>query len=133
MGSITPQEFEYQKDSEGVYKLMCGGTVLSASLRVAVACAVTREESGKVTVTRHRFGPPFLVHQWFAITDRKYRDMGLGAIADELCIIESDRWDVEDLNRIIHVDGWLGVFFSRIGLRYVDLFPNQKSSELTPG
>lgn len=129
MGQITPNDYHYVKE-DGVYKLMSGSTVISAGLKVAVACAIHLEPTGRVTVIRHKFGPPTEVRQWFAVSSKRYRDMGLDDFADELCIVESDRWTVEELDNIIHLEGYLGRIFERLGIRYSDFFA---SNGLTTG
>lgn len=61
-----------------------------------------------VNFVMHKHGPPGLVHEW--ATDTRLKAKGIFEVA----VIESDRWDVEDLNRMLSITGYLGVFMERL-------------------
>lgn len=94
MGSVTPSAYRYEH-SNGLYRLLCGPTVLWESSVVAVAFAVCPDGS----VLRHQHGTPERVRPWFVANTQRYREVGL---PDQLFYVESGEWVVDDLNAIIH-------------------------------
>lgn len=117
MGSIvTSEPFRYTKQGP-LFQLVCNGTILADMSRVAIAFAVAADG----TTVRHKHGTEDSVLEWFQWATAKYESMGLKWIADELCFIVSDSWDLDVLNRIVEDGGYLAVFLKEAGIDYTDL------------
>jgi hypothetical protein len=117
MGSIPSAEpFRYAK-VDGLYQLRCGESVLADMSHVAVAFSVLSDG----TTIKHKHGTTDSVLRWFQWAKGNYERMGLAWIADELCYIVSDKWEVEDLNRILTQEGFLATFLERVGIDPVTL------------
>lgn len=79
---------------------------------VAVAFSMLDEN----TTVMHKMGQPETVRQWVEETQAKYRESGLDEDANKLIVMESDEWDVEDLNKILHISGYIAAFLKKSGV-----------------
>jgi hypothetical protein len=64
--------------------------------------------------TLHKHGPTAAVHSWLQATRAKYRTSGLQAEADDLVMIVSDEWDLEELNRCISICDYVGRLYEKL-------------------
>lgn len=76
---------------------------------VAVAFSMLDEN----TTVMHKMGAPDSVKRWVEETQAQYRAGGLDKEADQLIVLESDKWDVEDLNKILHISGYIAAFLKK--------------------
>ncbi len=117
MGSVAlPETFRYQKVGP-LYQLKCGDAILADMSRVAIAFAVTQDGS----TIRHKHGTEDSVLQWFQWAKARYEQYGLRWIADELCFLVSDSWDVDELNRIMEDGSYLATFLRESGIDTAEL------------
>ena len=105
---MSPENYRYEKRF-GTYYLMDGDDILRAGDVIAIAFAM--DPDGMVTM--HKHGEADLVRQWVEKARLEWQQSGLADIAGDLAMIESDKWDVEDLNKIIHNTGWIIAFLER--------------------
>lgn len=112
MGSVfCPSVMSYDKH-EGLYRCLCQGTVLADMSSVAIAFSFLSDGS----TIRHQHGTPTNVMRWFQWARTNYEKYKLDWIADELCYIVSDEWDIGELNKIMHDGGYLAVFLKKAGI-----------------
>lgn len=116
MGSMSPENYRYEKRF-GTYYLMDGDNILHAGDVIAIA--FTMDPDGMVTM--HKHGEADLVRQWVDKSRLEWQQSGLADIAGDLAMIESDKWDVEDLNKIIHNTGWITAFLKRENIDVAEL------------
>ena len=64
-----------------------------------------------------KHGPEDRIEQIYADMQTKYRKSGLDDIADNLRIISSREWDVDELNKIIHHTGYIRFFLEDNGIK----------------
>ena len=63
------------------------------------------------------------VKQWVEKTRSKYRAAGLEEDASQLVVLESDEWDVEDLNKILHISGYIAAFLKKSNITVKGYIP----------
>lgn len=107
MGLITPEPFHYDT-KDGIYRLICGDTIMLEANKIAVAFSALQD--GSAICQRH--GCPDTVSKWLDHTKSQYKSLGLVEFADELKMVVSDKWDVSELNKIIHSDRCLPMFLT---------------------
>lgn len=112
MGAVfKSQNFVYDK-LDGLYRLKCGETVLADMDRVAIAFAVQADG----TTLLHKHGTQDSVMEWYKWAKSRYEQYGLRWIADELCMLVSESWDVNELNRIVSDGAYLTVFLKKANI-----------------
>lgn len=116
MGSLTPETYRYEKKF-GTYYLMDGENIIHAGDVIAIAFAIDAERN----VVRHKHGPADSVKRWVEKARAQWQQAGLADTAGELVVIESDRWNVEDLNKIIHNSTYIVAFLEREKIDVVQL------------
>lgn len=89
------------------YGLVEDGHVLFTTPELAVVF-------GKLLGTLHKHGPTAAVHDWFLKARSKYRKAGLQAEADDLVMIVSDDWDLEELNRCLSISDYVGQLYEKL-------------------
>lgn len=110
MGSVhVPGTFCYTKE-DGLYQARCGGVVLAEMSHVALAFAVAADG----TTFRHQHGTTDSVMHWFKWAKNEYGRLGLVSIADELRVLVSDRWDLDDLNKIVDNGSYIAEFLKKV-------------------
>lgn len=117
MGSVAlPENFRYTKEGP-LYQLRCGDAILADMSRVAIAFAVAQDGS----TVRHKHGTEDSVLQWFRWAKARYEACGLQWIADELCFLVSDSWDLDELNKIMADGAYLATYLRGVGIDPAEL------------
>lgn len=112
MGSVfCPTAISYDKHN-GLYRCLYLGTVLADMSSVAIAFSLLSDGS----TIRHQHGTPDSVMNWFQWAKSTYTKYKLTSFVDELCYIVSEEWDLVELNKIVHDDGYLAVFLRKAGI-----------------
>jgi hypothetical protein len=109
MGGDYSQENHRWEKKHGSYYWMHGTDIRCMTDSVAVAFSMLDED----TTVMHKMGKPDSVKRWVEETQQKYRDAGLEEDAKQLIVLESDKWDVEDLNKILHITGYIAAFLKK--------------------
>lgn len=110
-GDYSPENYRWEK-KYGSYYWMHGKDIRCMTETVAVAFSMLDEN----TTVMHKMGQPETVRQWVEETQAKYRESGLDEDANKLIVMESDEWDVEDLNKILHISGYIAAFLKKSGV-----------------
>ena len=63
----------------------------------------------------HKHGKPEAVRQWYEQTRRKFIDAGHADMVEDLVVIEA-AFPVEELNKMLHISGYVGVYCKRLML-----------------
>ena len=107
-GSIAKQFF-YLKEHGSFYWYGASGTREAMFDEVAI-CFDT------ATWTLHRHGSAADVGLWYASARTRYRHAGFDEIADDLTMICTKEWDLDELNWLIACTGSLRSFLARHNL-----------------
>lgn len=118
-GDYSDENYRWEK-KYGSYYWMHGEDIRCMTETVAVAFSMLDEN----TTVMHKMGDPDSVKQWVAEAQAKYRQAGLNDEADGLVVIESDEWDIRDLNKILHISGYIATFLEKSGIQIDGYIPN---------
>ena len=110
-GDYTPENYRWEK-RHGSYYWIHGDNIRCMSDSVAVAFSMLDEE----TTVMRKMGAPDSVKKWVEETQESFRTAGLDEDANQLIVLESDQWDVEDLNKILHISGYIAAFLKKNGV-----------------
>ncbi len=117
MGSMAiPGTFKYTKQ-DGLYQLRCGNAILADMDRVAVVFSLLPDG----TTIRRKTGTYDSALDWFRWAKAGYEGVGVPEMADELCFLISDQWDLDDLNKIMDDGGYIAVFLQKRNINPDDL------------
>lgn len=97
--------FHYEK-SGSKYQMMCDRELIAEMDEVAVAYDLQ-------TFTMHKHGCPELVTAWVETARQAFVTADMFEMAEDLAMIVSDDWDLEDLNRIVNNTGFLKSFVEK--------------------
>jgi len=106
---------EYQKVGD-VYVLRDdGGRVLGRYPEVAISYSIEPDNPDDFPVpgTLHRHGDPEVVARWMEDTVRVYREEGFYSECNSLRRFKSGKWDLEELNKILNITGYVGLWHFR--------------------
>lgn len=102
--------FKFTKDF-GSYYFWCDEELVYMSDTIAIAFTI----DGK-SLTFHKHGNPEFVHGWAKEFKEKFNKAGYD-YADDIRVIESNNWDVEDLNKIINITGYMKIIISKYNIQ----------------
>ena len=83
-----------------------------AGPEIAVAFSYDPDDEKGMKGTLHKHGSPDLVQTWFDKTIAKFRGGGLADLANQLHIV-SGPISLEELNKMIDISGYVGVWYER--------------------
>ena len=112
--NIPPRcpERRYEK-KHGTYYLMDGDRIVHAG--DSIAAAFCTDSDGVVTL--HKLGPVDSTKEWADKARKAWQSSGLADISGEISVLESDKWDVEDLNNILVNSSYMSVLLSRLNIK----------------
>lgn len=116
---FEPENYRWEK-RHGSYYWLDHDEIRCMADTVAVAFSMLDEN----TTVMHKMGSPDTVKRWVEETQAKYRANGLDAEAQQLVVLESDDWDVDDLNKILHISGYIATFLKKSGVVVEGFIPN---------
>ena len=115
MGYIDPANSRYEK-KDGLYQYYLGDTLMAEADRIAVAFALVHDKDrGTWTVIKHKHGIPDSVWTGMLRARDQFTGLHLQHIADEFCVVESNQWDVADLNEVVHDSEYLESLLLKVG------------------
>ena len=71
-------------------------------------------------------GPAEQVREWFKKEREKFLEKGNQEWADKIFLIESDKWDIDELNRRIQITSYVGVMLKKTEEPQPELLPVPK-------
>jgi len=98
------------------YILMFRKAVIYEIEEVAVGyCGL---KSGNYVLCKH--GESEAVQKWFSDTGKALRKFGKIKDFADYAVVTSDQWDVEELNKLIHEDGYMKVFMNSQNSKFIE-------------
>lgn len=97
------------------YRLIDWDDVLCETDTVAIGFSVV-EHSDSYSYILHKIGDPDDVKKWLYQTQSKYYEAGLFNEIKELVMIDGDEWDVDELNKVMDISGYVPRFLLDIGV-----------------
>ena len=104
-------EYCYKKEG-GMFYLCNGDHILDSMEEVAIAY----EENMETGAMLHKHGSKERVEKWMVKFVQTLKEDGgiLAEVADNIKMISSSKWDLEDLNRCINNTGYIKVMLRKI-------------------
>lgn len=104
----------YFKKEFGSYYFMCRDEIVYMADEVAVL--VDHDPNVEMsTLLKH--GPVDSVRDYYAKMRKRYHDSGMGDFLKHMVVIESGEWDPEDLNKFIHIAGYVGIYLNEAPIK----------------
>lgn len=114
MSSFVPHNQRYSKLQDGSFQFTLDEKVVGTALpKVAIGFSITGVSLDKAKAYFYRHGDLDYLLQWYAYIIKHHNDMGKPDFSDDLMVIESANWDVEELNGIIHRERCIVQFLRR--------------------
>jgi len=105
--------FEYRLNCQ-MYEFYCPEGLLFSTPTVAICFSTCSLGDGTGYILL-RHGAPEVVYRCYKGMVRRYRAVGFFSEADDLGVAESDKWDIEELNKAINIAGYITKFLNDNG------------------
>lgn len=99
----------YFKKEFGSFYFMQRGNIVYMADEVAVL--VDHDPNAEMsTLLKH--GPVDAVRDYFATMRKRYHETGMDQFLEHVIMVESGEWDPDDLNKFIHISGYIGTYLN---------------------
>jgi hypothetical protein len=88
-------------------------TIICMTDEVGIAFSRVLLHQDKYEYVFMKHGDADKVSAWVDEARRRFINVGLQSLANELFIIRGSDWDPEDLNKILNCTGWISVFLKK--------------------
>lgn len=106
------EHYWYKKDEDGLFVLVYGEDKLESVVYRTQLVAIGYSGLTTGDYCLHKHGRPDLVQKWFSNLGNKFREAGdIKAFAD-FAVISSDKWEVDELNKILENETYIVEFMN---------------------
>ena len=103
-------DLNYKREGKMFY--LCRGDAILDSMEEV---AIGYEENMETGAMLHKHGSKERIEKWMKKFVQKLNKDGgiLAEIADNIKMISSSEWDLEELNKILNITGYIGIFLKK--------------------
>ena len=103
-------ELNYRREGD-MFHLCDGDEILDSMEEVAIGY----EDNMETGTMLHKHGSKKRIEEWMKKTVQMYKKAGgiLAEDADNIKMIFSSEWDLEELNKMLNITGYIGIFLKK--------------------